>query len=1292
MPDPEGRRHESDESMAWNPGAPNDYAMKVIAEALRVCGNVECDAHDAHIFRTELDSHANMVVVGRNTAIINDTGRTAEVSPFTPDCSSLQNVPVVNAAIGYDCEHAGESYLLVVMNAISVPSMDHNLIPPFIMREAGIDVKSTPKIHVEDPCVEDHSICLKEENLRIPLKLNGIFSYFPSHKPSDSMLNDESINVLLLTSEGPWNPHSDVCSRNEDGMLDYEGNMVDKKERTRILMSEVEDDPAIEISAVVSELESSIIDTCCNDRSPNIENGSVSDLGYKLWMDGTISQQKMSIGATDVLKMECLDDALIGGDLTEVPTNNSDTRDIDCSDADSIDDLCYELKDEPESVVDEFMASVTHVKDSKSVSAETLSKLWRIDAETAEKTLDVASQRCSRKSNPSLAKAFSANARMLRHKRIDEHFFMDAFFATKKGKKSSRGNTYCQLFVTDKDFICAIPMKSKSEALQAVKQFAKEIGAPEAFITDAAREETSSKLKQFCNNIGTALRVLEEGTPWMNRAELCIGHMKSAVRKDMKEADSPLVFWDYCIERRARINNLTAKKLFQLHGSNPCTTLTGEEGEISNLCQFKWYDWCYYREHAHMFPFNKEVLDRVLGPAKGEGNEMAQWVLKANGRVAPRRTLRPLQVSEMHSPAEIGKRKVFDNLIKEKWGDSITPPVVLKEEKEKDFIEYEDDDEQPRVAPDIEEPVDSSGRLINQQPACDKLINVEIYVQHGDALEKGKVIGRSIGPDGTTTGQYDDNPILNSVIYDVEFPDGQVKEHAANVIAENMLCRVDEDGFSNALLESIISWKKDDSVVDKVDKHIVTGNGQRRLRKSTQGWKLEVLWKDGSTSWIPLKDLKESNPIEVAEFSKARGINDEPAFAWWVPCTLRKRDAIISAVTSRARKTSHKYGIELPSSVEHAYEIDVNNGNNFWRKAIEKEMHEVGVAFEILDGNRVAPVGWRKVTGHLVFDAKMDFTRKARWVLDGHKTPSPIGSTYAGAVSRESVRIAFTYAALNDVDIFAADIRNAYLQAPSSEKHCVVCGAEFGLENAGKKALIRRALYGGKAARRDFRNHLRSRMSHLHFQSCLADPDVWMRPAIKSDGMEYYEYVLLYTDDALVVSENAERVLTDEIGKYFELKKESIGHPKICLGGSVRKLELENGAKAWAFGSSQYVRSTVRNAENTLEKNGRNLPNRAETPIKTDYRPELDATPELVPVQAACYQSLIGILRWIVELGRVDACLEVSMMLSHLALPKEGHLEQVCHIFSYLRKHHNAEMVFDPSEPVIDYASFERKD
>ena len=74
-------------------------------------------------------------------------------------------------------------------------------------------------------------------------------------------------------------------------------------------------------------------------------------------------------------------------------------------------------------------------------------------------------------------------------------------------------------------------------------------------------------MRKFCNEIGTTLRLLEKNTPWSNKAELYIGIIKEAVRKDMKEANCPLAFWDYCIERRARINNLTAKNVFSLHGT-----------------------------------------------------------------------------------------------------------------------------------------------------------------------------------------------------------------------------------------------------------------------------------------------------------------------------------------------------------------------------------------------------------------------------------------------------------------------------------------------------------------------------------------------------------------------------------------------------------------------------------------------------------------------------------------------------------------------------------------------------
>ena len=557
-------------------------------------------------------------------------------------------------------------------------------------------------------------------------------------------------------------------------------------------------------------------------------------------------------------------------------------------------------------------------------------------------------------------------------------------------------------------------------------------------------------------------------------------------------------------------------------------------------------------------------------------------------------------------------------------GTSINPPLTPEDrdpttEDPTNENDLDDDDEMdgPVESPDHEDILDSMGRILEQQLAFDKIINAEVMIQNGDEMAMGKVARRSLDADGRTTGTYHDNPFLNTMTYDTEFPDGQVREYGTNIIAENMLTQVDSDGYSLSLMDLIIDHQRDPSqAIPMEDKHIMTKSGQKRLRKTTKGWKLLIKWKDKSKACINLADMKEVHVVETAEYTRARGISDEPAFAWRVPYALRKHEVILAAVKNRIRKTAHKYGIEIPRDVEHAHEIDSRNGNTMWRDALKKEMYNVRVAFEILDEGAHAPHGWKQVTGHLVWDVKMDFTRKARWVLDGHKTLDPIGSTYAGVVSRESVRIALTYAALNDLDIFAADIQNAYLQAPSSQKDYIICGPEFGVENIKQMALIHCALYGGKAAGRDFRNHLRSCMEFLNFKSCLADPDVWMRPAIKSDGNTYYEYILLYVDDTLVVSENAESILCNELGRYFHLKEELIGPPTVYLGGRVHKVQLENGVWAWSFSSSQYVQSTVKNVEEYIGKSENShlkIPSKAETPLMTSYRPELDVSPELTP-------------------------------------------------------------------------------
>ena len=103
-----------------------------------------------------------------------------------------------------------------------------------------------------------------------------------------------------------------------------------------------------------------------------------------------------------------------------------------------------------------------------------------------------------------------------------------------------------------------------------------------------------------------------------------------------------------------------------------------------------------------------------------------------------------------------------------------------------------------------------------------------------------KVCGRTVGPDGKTIWTFNDTPTFNSVVYDVEFTDGEVTEYAANVIAENILSQVDNEGFTLNLLDSILDFKKDDQAVSKDDQYATAKRGGRRLRKTTCGWKLLV--------------------------------------------------------------------------------------------------------------------------------------------------------------------------------------------------------------------------------------------------------------------------------------------------------------------------------------------------------------------------------------------------------------------------------------------------------------------
>ena len=181
------------------------------------------------------------------------------------------------------------------------------------------------------------------------------------------------------------------------------------------------------------------------------------------------------------------------------------------------------------------------------------------------------------------------------------------------------------------------------------------------------------------------------------------------------------------------------------------------------------------------------------------------------------------------------------------------------------------------------------------------------------------------------------------------------------------------------------------------------------------------------------------------------------------------------------------------------------------------EMKNVRPAFEVFEGQKSdIPIGYQEIKCHMIFDVKLgeNFRRKARLVGGGHTTQTPTSITYSSVVSRDSVRIALTVAALNGLDLLACDIQNAYLTAKCREKIWTKAGPEFGSEE-GSIMLVKMALYGLKSSGAAFRSKLAGVLHDMNYRPSKADNDVWLRPAVKPNGFEYYEMVLCYVDDVL---------------------------------------------------------------------------------------------------------------------------------------------------------------------------------
>ena len=301
--------------------------------------------------------------------------------------------------------------------------------------------------------------------------------------------------------------------------------------------------------------------------------------------------------------------------------------------------------------------------------------------------------------------------------------------------------------------------------------------------------------------------------------------------------------------------------------------------------------------------------------------------------------------------------------------------------------------------------------------------------------------------------------------------------------------------------------------------------------------------------------------------------------------------------------------------------------------------------FKILEKGQISPRNYQYIKLLWTFDVKFDGRKRARCNAGGHMTePLPQEETYSSVVALDTVRLAFVAAELMDMEIVAADIGSAYIQAMTKEAVYTVAGPEFG-KNEGCYMIVEKALYGfqtsGNAWHEKFADNLRS----MKFKPSKADQDLWIRfDPVRGE----YDMIAVFVDDILVFSKHPEDVI-EPLKKEFKYELKGVGEPEYYNGADIHK---NPETKCWEFSAKTYIKNICEKLEKLLDCTFKNYG----SPMEVGDHPETDESDLLPPDYVSIYQMLIGCAQWAVIIGRFDIQYATISLARFAHMPREGHL------------------------------------
>lgn len=850
-------------------------------------------------------------------------------------------------------------------------------------------------------------------------------------------------------------------------------------------------------------------------------------------------------------------------------------------------------------------------------------------ADTIKRTLSVTTQYARGRVSEDIRQHWKSRFPACNVRRRNEAVATDTVFSDVPAVDN--GSKAAQLFVGRKSLVADVyGCKTDKQFVNTLEDNIRERGAMDKLISDGAKAETSTRIKDILRALVISGWHSEPYQENQNFAENRYSTIKAATNRVLNRSGAPANCWLLVMQYVCHVLNHLASPT--LNWIPPLQALTGQTPDTSALLVCAFYEPVYYNPHVKGFPHkSNEELGHWVGIADHVGDALTFKILSSENKII--------------------YRSVFKS--------ALDPTLRRK-----------------RLAPVDGETNHAGDKVFVRSNLDTSTKNGQTIPRHMPTIDPKDLIGRTFLKETESDGQRFRARIVRAITE----KDAELQRDPEHI---KFLCEVDGDTADeiysyNQVLDFIecdnLDIENDTEQLYRFRRINAHQGPLRPTDRDYNGSTYNVLveWETGETTYEPLDIIAKDDPVTCAEYAKRNDLLETPG--WKRFRKLAKNDKKIERMVNQAKLKSYrresywKYGFLVPRTHAQAVEIDKANGNTKWQDSEAVEMQQLAEykTFEDKGKGAAAPIGYKKIRCHMIYDVKHDGRHKSRLVAGGHLTDLNIDSVYSGVVSLRGIRLITFLSQLNLLELWGTDVGNAYLEATTKEKVYIIGGPEFGALE-GHTLVIYKALYGLRSSGLCWHQRFADVLRSLNFVPCKSENDIWMRPT-----SDTYEYIAVYVDDLLIAAKDPSSI-TKVLEEQHLFKLKGTGPLQYHLGCDYFKDDFGT----LCFGPRKYIAKMI----DQFERMYGFKPKEYSSPLEKGDHPEIDTSAELNQDGIKIYQSMIGSLQWAISLGRFDIQTATMTMSRFRTSPRQGHLERLKRMYGYLRKFKSAAIRVRIEEP-----------